>query len=61
MKRALRGVRAMVKSGSSLEIARKTDSSEVELENLVEQPTEQKTSSGAIQLNVQGESSGSIS
>ncbi|KAK9916830.1 hypothetical protein WJX75_007512 [Coccomyxa subellipsoidea] len=44
----------MVKSGSSLEIARKTDSSEVELENLVEQPTEQKTSSGAIQLNVQG-------
>lgn len=51
----------MVKSGSSLEIAKKTDSSEVELENLVEQPTEQKTSSGAIQLNVQGESSGSIS
>ncbi len=63
MRRALRGVRsvvAMVNSRStSLEIAKKTDSSEAELENLIKQATQQKNPSAVFRLDVDGESSDS--
>lgn len=58
MKRALGGARPVhsmeVTRSTSLEISKKTDTSEEELQHLIE-PTEQKTPVAAFHLNVQGE------
>lgn len=63
MKRALGGARPVYNMdgtrSTSLEVAKNTDSSEEELQRLVE-PTEQKNPIAAFHLNVQGETTNSV-